>query len=59
MSVGANASTRLPQLVAATESDLRVVEALKKRYSFEEWYKSITPPLNGGAWSHLNEAKED
>ena len=33
----------LAQLVAATESDLRVVEALKKRYSFEEWYKSITP----------------
>ena len=29
----------LAQLVAATESDLRVVEALKKRYSFEEWYK--------------------
>ena len=34
----------LAQLVAATESDPRVVEALKKRYSFEEWYKSITPP---------------
>ena len=33
----------LAQLVAATESDMRVVEALKKRYSFEEWYKSITP----------------
>ena len=33
----------LAQLVAATESDIRVVEALKKRYSFEEWYKSITP----------------
>ena len=32
----------LAQLVAATESDMRVVEALKKRYSFEEWYKSIT-----------------
>ena len=29
----------LSQLVAATESDMRVVEALKKRYSFEEWYK--------------------
>ena len=29
----------LAQLVAATESDLRVVEALKKRYSFDEWYK--------------------
>ncbi len=29
----------LAQLVAATEADLRVVEALKKRYSFEEWYK--------------------
>ena len=28
----------LAQLVAATESDPRVVEALKKRYSFEEWY---------------------
>ena len=34
----------LAQLVAATESDPRVVEALKKRYSIEEWYKSITPP---------------
>ena len=33
----------LAQLVAATESDPRIVEALKKRYSFEEWYKSITP----------------
>ena len=33
----------LAQLVAAEESDIRVVEALKKRYSFEEWYKSITP----------------
>ena len=29
----------LAQQVAATESDPRVVEALKKRYSFEEWYK--------------------
>ena len=29
----------LAQLVAATESDTRVVEALKKRYSIEEWYK--------------------
>ena len=29
----------LAQLVAARESDLRVVEALKKRYSSEEWYK--------------------
>ena len=29
----------LAQLVAATESDPRVVEALKKWYSFEEWYK--------------------
>ena len=29
----------IAQLVAATESDPRVVEALKKRYSFEEWYK--------------------
>ena len=29
----------LAQLVADTESDPRVVEALKKRYSFEEWYK--------------------
>jgi hypothetical protein len=28
----------LAQLVAAKESDPRVVEALKKRYSFEEWY---------------------
>jgi hypothetical protein len=34
----------LAQLVADRESDIRVVEALKKRYSFEEWYKSITPP---------------
>ena len=33
----------LAQLVAATESDPRIVEALKKRYSFDEWYKSITP----------------
>ena len=31
----------LAQLVAATESDMRVVEALKKRYSFEEGYKSV------------------
>ena len=29
----------LAQLVAATEADQRVVRALKKRYSFEEWYK--------------------
>ena len=29
----------LAQLVAATESDPRVVEALRKRYSFDEWYK--------------------
>ena len=29
----------LAQLVANTESDPRVVEALKKRYSFDEWYK--------------------
>ena len=29
----------LAQLVAATESDSRVVEALKNRYSLEEWYK--------------------
>jgi len=29
----------IAQLVAATESDPRVVEALKKRYSFEEGYK--------------------
>ena len=27
----------LAQLVAATESDMLVVEALKRRYSFEEW----------------------
>jgi hypothetical protein len=25
--------------VAARESDMRVVEALRKRYSFEEWYE--------------------
>ena len=35
----------LAQRVAAKESDMRVVEALKKRYSPEEWYKSITPPF--------------
>ncbi len=29
----------LAQIVAATEADPRIVEALKKRYSFEEWYK--------------------
>ena len=29
----------LAQLVAATELDPRVVEALRKRYSFDEWYK--------------------
>ena len=29
----------LAQLVAATESDPRIVEALRKRYSLEEWYK--------------------
>ena len=29
----------LAQLVANTESDPRIVEALKKRYSLEEWYK--------------------
>ena len=29
----------LAQLVAAKESDPRVVEALKKRYSLDEWYK--------------------
>ena len=29
----------IAQLVAATESDMRVVEALKRRYSIEEWYK--------------------
>ena len=28
----------LAQRVAATESDPRVVEALRKRYSIEEWY---------------------
>lgn len=32
----------LAQLVAATESDPRVVEALKKRYSVEEWYGNKT-----------------
>jgi CRISPR/Cas system-associated endoribonuclease Cas2 len=30
---------KLSQLVAATESDPRIVAALKKRYSLEEWYK--------------------
>ena len=29
----------IAQLVAATESDPRIVEALKKKYSFDEWYK--------------------
>ena len=29
----------LAQLVADRESDPRIVEALKKRYSFDEWYK--------------------
>lgn len=29
----------LAQLIAETESDPRVVEALKKRYNSEEWYK--------------------
>ena len=29
----------LAQLVADAEVDPRVIEALKKRYSFEEWYK--------------------
>ena len=29
----------LAQRVAAKESDMRVVEALQKRYSIEEWYK--------------------
>ena len=29
----------LAQLVAAKESDMHVVEALKNRYSIEEWYK--------------------
>ena len=32
----------LAQRVAAKESDMRVVEALQKRYSIDEWYKSIT-----------------
>ena len=32
----------LAQRVATRESDPRVVEALRKRYSPEEWYKSIT-----------------
>ncbi len=32
----------LAQLVAATESDTRVVEALKKRYSIEEWTCSFS-----------------
>ena len=30
----------LAQLVAETETDMRVIEALKKRYSVEEWYSS-------------------
>ncbi len=29
----------IAQLVAAIESDMRIVEALKKWYSFDEWYK--------------------
>ena len=32
----------LAQFVAATESDPCVVEALRKRYSLDEWYKSST-----------------
>lgn len=32
----------LAQFVAETESDPRVVEALKKRYSIEEWYGNKT-----------------
>lgn len=32
----------IAQLVAETESDPRVVEALKKRYSVEEWYGNKT-----------------
>lgn len=31
---------QLAQLVAATETDVRVAEVLKKRYSIEEWYSS-------------------
>lgn len=30
------------QLVAETETDPRVIEALKKRYSYEEWYGNKT-----------------
>lgn len=30
----------LAQLVAVTETDMRVIEALKKRYSVEKWYSS-------------------
>lgn len=32
----------LAQLVAEIETDVRVVEALKKRYSYEEWYGKET-----------------
>ena len=35
----------LAQLVAARESDPRVVEALKRRYSFEEWHGVTHPAL--------------
>ena len=38
----------LAQLVAATESDPRIVAALKKRYSFDEWYKSSPRPEGRG-----------
>ena len=48
----------IAQLVAATESDPRIVEALKKKYSFEERYKSITPRPLGGAWSHLTKQRK-
>ena len=36
----------LAQLVEDTESDPRIVEALKKRYSFEEWYKEAANTLH-------------
>lgn len=36
----------LAQLVAATEADPRIVEALKKRYSYGEWYGHYSAILN-------------
>ena len=37
--MNAQAQLKVAEGVAAKESDPRIVEALKKRYSIEEWYK--------------------